>query len=198
MASRALYIQRLALPRCVLQSPRLQTGLFHHGFLRYNSTTSEATPIFQAIRTDLKSAMKAKNSVQLGVLRSLLSEINNSHHGPNPITTHAQVLRMLQKKITAAQEAREEFVQAGRKDLQAKEEEQIAILKSYVDTYRGEEVNWDDLKKIVTSLVKEVKELDSKGASMGEVLKRLMKKVEGSDVDRGQLAKLVKELWPGK
>ena len=74
---------------------------------RHYATTSEpstlqAPPLLLKLRSDLKTAMKAKDTPRLNVLRALLADVTNSAKTSNPIKTDMQLLSLLRKRAAAA------------------------------------------------------------------------------------------------
>src|SRR3954471_6261859 len=73
------------------------------------STEAPASPLLSKLRTDLKSAMRAKDTARLSVLRSLLADITNASKTSSPITNDVALLALLRKRISASQTATDEF-----------------------------------------------------------------------------------------
>lgn len=147
------------------------------------------------LRTDLKTAMKEKDTSRLNVLRALLAEVTNSAKTSNPIKTDMQLLSVLRKRAAAAKTARAEFETAGRQDLVEQEDKQAAIM----DEYAGgvETTSESDVRDAVSKVVEELKAAASGKANMGDVLKKLLApggSLDGKPVDKSQVAKVVKEI----
>ncbi|KAL1864226.1 hypothetical protein Daus18300_007823 [Diaporthe australafricana] len=165
---------------------------------QYSAETSPAPPLLAKIKTDLKTAMRAKDAARLSVLRTILSATNNAAKTSSPIKTDVQLVQLLRKTARGNQEAAEEARKAGREDLIAKEEAQVKIIDEYIAESGLKTLGKDEMKVLVENIVSEAKNegVDEKRLS-GEVMKRLMAKdgpLEGKEVDRSELAQIAKEL----
>lgn len=141
----------------------------------------------------MKSAMRAKDTNRLAVLRSLLSQTLNASKTSSPINTDMQMLTLLRKTANTSRAAQEEFKAAGREDLVQKEEEQLKVLEEYSSGV--ETVGEDEIRSVVKELVDSMKAEGAK-MQMGDVLKRVFSpKVLGEkNVEKGEVAKIVKAI----
>ncbi|KAK5798623.1 hypothetical protein VI817_004913 [Penicillium citrinum] len=142
------------------------------------------------------TAMRAKDTSRLNVLRAVISEFNNSQKTASPIQTDIQLLSLLQKRATASKEAAKEFAAAERPDLKEKEEAQIAVLEEYAS--KVETLSVEEVGAIVNKEIAAIKEAGSK-LNRGLVLKALFSPggpLEGKPVARSDVAKLVNEAVP--
>ena len=163
----------------------------------YSSETPQSPPLLSKIKGDLKAAMRAKDQARLTVLRSIISATNNAAKTSSPIKTDVQLVALLRKTARASQDAAGEFRDAGRQDLVEKEEAQVRILEEYSAESGVESLGEVELKAIIQNVMTEIaaESLD-KTKQSGEVMKRLMAKggpLDGKDVDRAAVSKLVKE-----
>ncbi|EME38427.1 hypothetical protein DOTSEDRAFT_75833 [Dothistroma septosporum NZE10] len=153
-----------------------------------------APPLLLKLKGDLKTAMRAKDTNRLNVLRSIISDVNNSSKTSNPIKTDMQLVSLLRKRAAAAKDASSEFKAAGRDDLVEKEEAQAAVLEEYAG--RVETMSTNDIKDAVAKVIDEAKAVAQGRISMGDVLKKLMGAggmLEGKPVDRSEVARAVKQ-----
>lgn len=161
-------------------------------------TLSSATPspLLLKLRTDLKTALKAKDTARLAVLRDLLGEITaSSKPSATPITTDIQILSLLRKRATLANAAREEFRAAGREDLVEREEGQARVLEEYAGSV--ETMSKGEVREVV---VKAVEQLGGGRGNVGEVMKTLLGPggmLEGKPVEKKEVAAMVKEVLAG-
>ncbi|EAW19651.1 uncharacterized protein NFIA_027250 [Aspergillus fischeri NRRL 181] len=162
--------------------------------VRWNSTASPASPPLMArIRSDLKVAMRAKDTARLNVLRALISETNNSAKTSSPIQTDLQLLSLIRKRAAAAKEAAKQFAEADRPDLKEKEDAQVAILEEYAG--KVETMSLEDIKAIVSQEVLKLKEAGKK-VEVGGLLKSLFAPggaLDGKPAERAEVAKIAKE-----
>ncbi|KAF4188904.1 hypothetical protein CNMCM7927_000478 [Aspergillus lentulus] len=162
--------------------------------VRWNSTASPASPPLMAkIRSDLKVAMRAKDTARLNVLRALISETNNSAKTSSPIQTDLQLLSLIRKRAAAAKEAARQFAEADRPDLKEKEDAQVTILEEYAG--KVETMSLEDIKAIVSQEVSKLKEAGKK-VEVGALLKSLFAPggaLDGKPAERAEVAKIAKE-----
>ena len=197
-------------PPILIQPPNINTvsSMFRAGRLKllqsirigpqclYSSTpaTVPAPPLLLKLRTDLKTALKAKDINRLNVLRSLLAEITNAAKTSSPIKSDMQLLSLLRKRAAASKAAATEFQDAGRADLREKEEAQTSVLEEYAVGVSMDAVGQEEIKRVVAERIQHLK---SKGMKLdiGSVTKALLGPggdFDGKHVERGDVAKEVK------
>lgn len=128
----------------------------------------------EKILSDIKDAMKAKDSKKLEVLRFVNAQIKNKEIELRPNTiTDEDTVQVFKKFVKQRNEAAEQFKQAGREDLVEKENFEAAVIESYLPKMMSE----DQLKPIVENIIKET------GASsvkdMGNVMKEVLAQTKG-------------------
>ncbi|TKA79053.1 hypothetical protein B0A49_02132 [Cryomyces minteri] len=153
-----------------------------------------APPLLLKLRGDLKSAMKAKDTNRLNVLRSLLAEVTNAAKTTSPIKSDMQLLSLLRKRASASKAAAEEFRAQGREDLGTKEEGQVGVLEEYAGGV--ETVAMEEVERVVGEVVQTMKGQGEK-LNLGAVLKRLVGPggaFEGRPVETKEVARVVKDV----
>ena len=100
---------------------------------------------------DLKTAMRAKATARLGVLRALLAEITNASKTSSPISDDLSLLALIKKKTGQSQGAIEEFEKAGRQDLVEKERSQKEILEEYAGDVKV--MSREEVTEVVNSVI---------------------------------------------
>lgn len=166
--------------------------------LRYlSASTPSAPPLLPRLREDLKTAMRTKDTSRLAVLRAIIADITNSTKTQSPILDDISLLSLLKKRISASRAAVEEFCQADRKDLVAKEEEQLRILEEYASKIRTMDAG--EIRDLVIKLAESLRS-DSKQLAVGDVMKRAFGPegaFEGKMVEKREVVKAVKEVLSG-
>ncbi|KAJ5728109.1 hypothetical protein N7493_004439 [Penicillium malachiteum] len=160
--------------------------------VRWNSTAT-TPPLMATLRADLKTAMRAKDTARLNVLRALISETNNAAKTSSPIETDIQLLSLIRKRAAASADAAEQFAAADRADLKAKEDEQITILEEYASHVKM--LSTEELEAIVAQQIASIKEAGGK-MDFGQILKAIFSKdgpLDGKPADRKQVASMVKQ-----
>ncbi|EPS27248.1 hypothetical protein POX_e06223 [Penicillium oxalicum] len=177
----------------MLQSMRLSLRVPLRS-VRWNSTAGPTLPpLMTTLRNDLKTAMRAKDTHRLNVLRALISETNNAAKTASPIQTDIQLLSLIRKRASAAKEAAEEFAKADRADLKEKEDAQIAILQEYAGHVKT--LSTEEVEAVIAREIDAIKEAGKK-LEIGQVLKSLFATggaLDGKPADRKEVAGLVKQ-----
>lgn len=141
--------------------------------------------------------MRSKDAPRLAVLRSILADITNSTKTTSPIQDDISLLSLLKKRVSASRTAVQEFYQADRKDLVAKEEQQLRILENYAGEIKT--IDEMEIRKTVTKLVESLRS-DSRKLAMGDVMKRAFGPdgaFEGKMVEKSEVVKVIKEVLSG-
>jgi uncharacterized protein YqeY len=125
------------------------------------------------IRDDLKQAMKAKDSRRVEALRFLLSEVKNVGINEKRELDDPVVLGVIQKLSKQRREGIEQFREAGRADLVAKEEAELALLGSYLP----QQLTDAELEDRLRGLAAECGATSRK--DMGKVMKVAMERLAG-------------------
>jgi uncharacterized protein YqeY len=130
----------------------------------------------ERIDSDLKDAMRAKDSARLGVLRMLKSALKYSvieKAGAESQLDDAEAAQVIRKQVKQRQDSIESFEKGGRPELAAKEKDEMTILSAYLP----QGLSADELAKIVRETISEVGATSK--AQMGAVMKALQGKVAG-------------------
>ncbi|KAL4957208.1 hypothetical protein BDW69DRAFT_43983 [Aspergillus filifer] len=177
--------------RALRQTARLtRLGLYQ---ARWNSTAPTQPPLMTTLKTDLKTAMRAKDTDRLNVIRALISEYNNSQKTESPITTDVQLLRLIQKRTAASKDSAKQFQEANRPDLIDKENKAQAILDEYGS--QVELMSTEEATEIVKAEIAKLKETGKK-IQPGIVMQSLFSKEGGAltdkPVDRAGLVSIIK------
>ncbi|KAJ5608557.1 hypothetical protein N7537_005176 [Penicillium hordei] len=160
--------------------------------VRWNSTSPALPPLMATLRTDLKTAMRAKDTTRLNVLRALISETNNAAKTASPIQTDIQLLSLIRKRLNASKDAAKEFDVAERPDLKEKEDAQVAVLEEYASQVKTLPIA--EIKEVVINQIAAMIDANTK-PNQGTVLKALFAAggpLDGKPVDRKEVATEVK------
>ncbi len=132
--------------------------------------------LLETIKTDLKTALKEKQSFTTGVLRLLLSvfhnkEIEKKGKGLEPQLSDEEIIEILSREVKKRKEAIEIYKQGGRDDLAQKENQELEIIKKCLP----EQLSEEEIEKIVVKVIEEIGASDPKnfGKIMGEAMKEL-------------------------
>lgn len=139
--------------------------------------------IKQQLTEDMKTAMRARDSVRLGVVRFMMSELKN-YEIDNGEQTDDGVLKLIAKQVKQMKDAILEFEKGGRADIVAEEQAKVKILEAYLP----QQISDDELHQIVQAALTEVG-----STAMNQVMPAVMKAVAGR-ADGGRVSAKVKEL----
>ncbi len=131
--------------------------------------------IQERIDSDLKDAMRAKDTTKLGVLRMLKSALKYAAIAKSDAEaelSEAEAAQVIRKQAKQRQDSIESFEKGGRAELAKKEKEELSILNAYLP----QAMSADELAKVVRDTISEV---GATKAQMGAVMKALEAKVAG-------------------
>jgi len=132
--------------------------------------------IIERVDSDLKEAMRAKNTAKLGVLRMLKSALTYAaiaKSGAEAKLSDAEATQVVRKQVKQRQDSIESFEKGGRAELAEKEKEELSILNAYLP----QAMSADEVAKVVRETITEVGATSK--AQMGAVMKALQAKVAG-------------------
>ena len=142
------------------------------------------------ILTDMKSAMKNKNSLQLMALKLVYADCRNKEIETKKDIDDVQLTAILKKQIKQYEEMIEQYKKGGRSDSVSQQEERLQFIKAYLPKTLSSE----ELKAVIEEVISELKPSSMK--EMGSVIKTVQSRTAGA-VDNRQLAELTKERLQG-
>lgn len=143
--------------------------------------------MYEKINEDLKNAMKEKDTFKLSVLRMLKSALQLEQIAKKHELDDNEVAAVLKKQVKVRKDSLEEYKKYDKAELVESLEKEIAIL----DAYLPEEMNKEDITKVVEAAINEVKPTSMK--DMGLVMKKVNELLVGKNADMSLVSKLVKE-----
>lgn len=147
--------------------------------------------ISKKIANDLKEAIKNKFAAKTSTLRMVTASIQNLLIEKKVTELEdSDLMKILAKQIKQHQDSIESFKKGGRADLVKKEEEELAILKSYLPEGLSEE----ETKKIAQKVITETGA--SSKADFGRVMKAVMQESKGR-ADGKLVSSIVQSLLKG-
>lgn len=130
--------------------------------------------------------MREKNRAHLLTLRMILAAIKQKEVDERIELDDNQILGVLDKMAKQHRDSITQFQNAGRDDLVAKENQELAIVLSYLPTPLTEE----EIQEMIKQAIQETGAASMQ--DMGKVMGILKPKVQGS-ADMGKVSALVKE-----
>ncbi|MGC4105993.1 MAG: GatB/YqeY domain-containing protein [Thermomicrobiales bacterium] len=138
------------------------------------------------LETDMKQAMRDKDTETRDALRYVLAMVKNAEIDKRASLTEEEEIALLRTQVKQRQDSIEQFRNGGREDLAAREESQVAIIERYLPQQMTDE----ELAAFVQSGISE------SGASspkdMGKVMGLLNRQASGR-VDGRRLSAAVKD-----
>jgi len=130
----------------------------------------------EKITSDIKDAMRAKDSTKLAVLRSLKTALTNytiEKYGADGELEDSEDIGVVRTAIKQRQDSIEKFEAAGRNELAEQEKLEADILEEYLPTALSE----NEISTLIEDTIQEVGASSRK--DMGQVMKLLQNKTQG-------------------
>ena len=130
----------------------------------------------ERVDSDLKDAMRAKDTTKLAVMRMLKSALKYAAIAKSDAKAElsdAEAVQVIRKQVKQRQDSIESFEKAGRAELVEKEKEELSILNGYLPQPMGA----DEISKVVRETIAEAGATSR--AQMGAVMKALQTKIAG-------------------
>ena len=137
------------------------------------------------ITEDMKTAMRAKDSVRLGAIRLLLAAIKQREVDERIELTDGDVISVIEKMLKQRRDSISAFELAKRDDLADIEKFEVTVLQ----TYMPKQMSDDEINRIITQVIDDT---GAQGAKdMGKVV-GLVKPLVAGMADMGKVSGLIK------
>ena len=140
----------------------------------------------EKIIADLTGAMKAKDAGRLSTLRMVKANLMNRQIEKGGELTDDEVTKALQSLVKQRRDSIEQYEQAGRTELAAKEAAEIA----HIEAYLPQAASPEEIGAAVDAAVAETGASSMK--DMGNVMKAVMAKLSGRSADGKLISEAVK------
>ena len=144
----------------------------------------------QQLQNDMATAMREGDTTKRDTLRMLIAAIKQEEVDRLVELDDAGAEAVLTKQAKQRHESIDDAKKAGRLDLVAEEEAELAIIESYLPQQMTE----DEIRVVATKVIKEMNASGSQ--DMGRVMGRLMPEL-GSRADGRIVSQVVRELLNG-
>lgn len=141
--------------------------------------------VLQKIETDLKNAMKSRDSFRLGVLRLIKTEVKNKQIELIRDLNEQEFMQVLSRMVKQRRDSVDQYTKGGREDLAQKEQDEIKVIEGYLPKPLSDE----ELTQIIQKAIQKTGASSPK--EMGIVMKEIRDKTTGR-VDGKILADKVK------
>ena len=146
----------------------------------------------EQIAEDIKSAMKAKDKIRLETIRGikkaiLEKEIALRPKGQDSLTAE-QEIELLAQQAKQRRDSIDQYQKAGREDLAEKEQQELAI----IETYLPKQLDDAELDQILAKIIADAgaSSLKDLGKVMGTAMKQLKGKADGKKIQEMVKSKL--------
>lgn len=146
--------------------------------------------IYETLRADIVTAMKARDAVTTTALRTADAAIKRAAMDANKEIDDALAIATLRKAVKNLADAKVEFEKGGRADLVAANDTEIKVLEKYLP--KGL-----DAAKVDALIAEAIQETGAQSKKdMGKVIGALKKRPEAALIDFGSVSKLVQAKLP--
>ena len=136
----------------------------------------------EKVMTEIKAAMKAKNSVALESLRAIKSAIliAQTDKGAGGELSEEDEIKLVQKLVKQRKDSASIFNEQGRNDLAEPELAQVAVIEKFLPAQLSEE----EIEKVVVNTITSVRAtgMQDMGKVMGIVSKELAGQADGKTI----------------
>ncbi len=140
----------------------------------------------EQLLSDMKEAMKSKDSLRLETIRSVISAVKNQEIDTRKDLQEEEILTIVSREVKKRKEAAALYEQGNRPELKDKEVQEMQILQ----TYLPEQVSEEDLRRRIQEVIAETGAVGMK--DFGKIMKTLVPEFKGK-ADNGLIKDLAGE-----
>ena len=140
------------------------------------------------IKSDMKTAMKAREKERVQTLRMLISSLNNAKIELGEELDEDDVIDVLSTEAKKRREAAESYEEGGRDELADKEKAELSVIEEYLPTQLSD----DEAAELVDEVIEAVgaESRADMGKVMGSIMPRIKGRYQGSKIKDIVLEKL--------
>lgn len=131
------------------------------------------TETIEQLKSDMKTAMKAREKQRLQTIRTLISSLNNARIAKGGELEEEDVVSVLSTEAKKRREAMQAYTEGGREELAEKEEQELRVIEDYLPPQLSDE----EAEALVDEVIAQTGA--SSKADMGKVMGAIMPKVKG-------------------
>ena len=140
----------------------------------------------EILLSNMKEAMKSKDSVKLGTVRGVISAVKNQEIDLKKELSEEEILTIVSREVKKRKEASVLYEKGNRPELKDKEIQEMKILQ----TYLPEQVSEKDLRRRIQEVIDETGAEGMK--DFGKIMKTLVPEFKGK-ADNGLIKELANE-----
>lgn len=148
-------------------------------------------PLIERLTKTMSDAMKAHDQVRLATVRMLKAALMNKEVERGRPLTDVEDLQVVAMLVKQRKDSIDQFARGGRQDLVDRETAELAILEAYLPPV----VDAGEIERVVTEAVAETGAASPR--DMGKVMKAVMAKLAGAQVDGKAVSDLVRRKLGG-
>ena len=141
------------------------------------------------VRADMTEAMKAQEKERLSTLRMLQSALKNEQINLGHELSDEEAMTVIRKAVKQRQDSVEQFTNAGRTEMAAKEQSEMELLRTYLPA----ELSAEELESGIREIIEATGAQSKK--DMGKVMKEATARFKGR-VDGKKVQEVVSRLLP--
>ena len=146
--------------------------------------------LVDTVKAAMKAAMKARDKDRLGTIRLIQAEFKRIEVDERIEVDDARALAVLDKMVKQRRDSAQQYKDAGRDELEAQENAEIAILQEFLPAQLSEE-------ELIAMVDEAIAASGATGMqAMGPVMGQLKPQLQGR-ADMGAVSKLVKDRLAG-
>jgi uncharacterized protein len=148
------------------------------------------SPIYDQLRADIITAMKARDTVAATALRTADAAVKRAAMDANKEIDDAMVIATVRKSVKNLADANAEFEKGGRADLVAANAAEMKLLEKYLPQGL-------DAARVDALIAEAIQETGAQSKKdMGKVIGALKKRPEAGLIDFGAVSKIVQAKLP--
>ena len=140
----------------------------------------------EKLLSSMKEAMKSKDSIKLGTIRSVISAVKNKEIDLKNELSEEEILAIVSREVKKRKEAAVLYEKGNRPELKDKEIQEMQILQ----TYLPEQVSEKDLRRRIQEVIDETGAEGMK--DFGKIMKTLVPEFKGK-ADNSLIKELANE-----
>jgi uncharacterized protein YqeY len=148
---------------------------------RFFSDAAGANDIRGRLLSEVKTAMKNKDTFTSTTLRSVLSDVYAADKTSPPKISSSAITTIIRKAALRRTDSAAQFINASRPDLAEKEKREADILSTFLPPLLSE----SEIDRVLRDVLAEHKPEGDPRKALGKVLKAFYSKVDKSTVDAG-------------
>lgn len=139
-------------------------------------------PTKESLQADLRDAIREKDTLRKSVIRMVLSAIKLKEVEKGDPVDASTLLSILQKEVKSREETIEAARQAGRPEMEAELQKEIAVLQAYLP----QPLSVSELEGLAAEVIAEVGAQSPRdmGAVMGELMPRIAGRADGGEASQ--------------